>query len=51
MGFSISDGRLLLAYCVEKPGVWMMVKAAVGYLARGDLLDVPPSVQMMGFVG
>jgi len=40
-----------LAYFVEKLGTRMKVMVAASHLAKGDLLDVPSSVQMMGFVG
>ena len=36
---------------VEKLSAWMMIMAAASRLARGDLLGMPPSVQMMVFVG
>ena len=42
---------LLLADSVEKLSAWMAIMAAANDLARGDLLVMPPSVQMMVFVG
>jgi hypothetical protein len=39
-----------LADFVEKPSAWMVIMAAASHLARGDLLEVPSSVQMMVFV-
>jgi hypothetical protein len=36
---------------VEKLSAWMAIMAAANDLARGDLLVMPPSVQMMVFVG
>ena len=41
----------LPTYSVEKLGIRMKVMVATSHLARGDLLDVPSSVQMMGFGG
>jgi len=38
-------------YFVEKLGIEKMAVAAASHLARGGLLEVPSSVQMMGFVG
>jgi hypothetical protein len=29
----------------------MKIMVAASHLARGDLLDLPSSVQMMGFIG
>jgi len=43
--------RQLTAYCVEKLSICMKLMVAPSHLARGDLFDVPSSVQMMGFVG
>jgi len=43
--------RPLAAYFVEKLGIRMKVMVAASHLARGDLFDVPSSVQMMGFGG
>ncbi len=40
-----------MAYFVEKLGIRMKVMVAARHLTRGDLLDVPSSVQMMGFGG
>jgi len=42
---------LLSADFVEKRCDWMKVMASASHLARGYLLDVPASVQMMDFVG
>jgi len=42
---------LVMADTVEKLGIRTKTMAAASRLARGDLLDVPSSVQMMGFVG
>jgi len=41
----------LAAYFVEKLGIHMKVMVVASHLARCDLLDVPSSVQMMGFGG
>jgi len=48
---STTTERRFWAYFVEKLGIRMKLVAAASHLARGDLLDVPSSVQMMGFVG
>ena len=42
--------RPVLAEVVEKVAVYMMIMAVSGYLAIGDLYEVPSSSQMMGFV-
>ena len=36
---------------VEKLSAWTAIMAAASDLARGNLLGMPPSVQMMVFVG
>jgi hypothetical protein len=41
----------LSADSVEKLGAWVVILATACHLARGDLLDMPSSVQMMGFAG
>jgi hypothetical protein len=38
-------------YSVEKLGTWVLLVLIPGHLARVVLLDMPSSVQMMGFVG
>jgi len=42
---------LLLADSVEKLSAWMVIMAAASDLTRDDLLELPSSVQMTGFVG
>ena len=50
-GFLFFRDRPLPVYFVEKLGIRMKLMVAASHLARDDLLDVPSSVQMMGFVG
>jgi hypothetical protein len=42
---------LIPVYSVEKLGTWVLLVLIPGHLARVVLLDMPSSVQMMGFVG
>jgi len=41
---------LLLADSVEKLSAWLVILAVASSLARGNLLGMPPSAQMMVFV-